>query len=174
MGNRIVLLQKALIALEKNIGKIQKVSSVYQSPAVGFQGFDFYNICIALDSFYPPDEVLEKCLSVEKFLGRKQKNKAVSYENRPIDIDIIFCENIVLKTEHIILPHPRSLQRKFVLVPLCEIAPDVLFADTQKNIRFWLERCSDKSSVQNKGMLVKDIIFYFWVFLGVNIYLSKS
>ena len=153
LGNRALFLKKALLKLEKNVGEIQKISSVYESAAVGFKGFHFYNIAIEMDSFYAPSEVLKKCLSIEKNLGRKPQNKIATYKNRPIDIDLILCENLILKTENLILPHPRALERKFVLVPLCEIAPDIIFSGTNKNLRFCSEQCPDKNILKNKGPL---------------------
>lgn len=145
LGNRALFLKNALSKLKKEVGNIHKVSSIYESEAVGFEGFHFYNICLEIDSFYAPLEVLKKCLFIEKNMGRKSPKNSLLYENRPIDIDLIFCENILLKTENLILPHPRALGRKFVLVPLCEIASEVIFSGTNKNVSFWLENCPDKS-----------------------------
>ena len=152
LENRALFLQKALLKLEKNVGKIQKVSNVYQTPALNFKGFDFYNICIEISSSKNPLQVLKHCLDIEKKLGRLPK-KSTSYENRPIDIDVIYCEKITIQNKYLTLPHPRALKRKFILVPLCEITGGLPFAGTEKTVSFWLKNCPDKSPIKNMGKL---------------------
>ena len=70
-------------------------------------------------------ELLDICEDIEKIIGRKTKSVNLNYSDRVIDIDILYFNNAQINTERLILPHPRMHKRRFVLEPLCEIAPKV-------------------------------------------------
>lgn len=144
LGDRLQHLKDALEAISNKIGDIQKISSTYQTSAWGFNSDDFYNICISLTTNINPDQLIIDLLEIETLLGRK-RNHQTGYSTRPIDIDILLYNEIILNKIDLTIPHPRMLERKFVLVPLAEIAPDVIHPITKKTITHCLTICNDIS-----------------------------
>ena len=145
-GRKLKNLQKAIYEIAESIGAIHKISSVYKSDSWGFKGNDFYNICIAVSTYLPPEELLKNILNIETKLGRKreQNNK---YTNRKIDIDILLFDDEIVFSKNIIIPHPRMLDRKFVLVPLAEIAGSTLHPIEKKTLTICLNNTIDTSEI---------------------------
>ena len=88
-GNKLQFLQRAVSAIFKQIGEVTAVSSVYKTPAFGFDGNDFFNACVKIKTRFSAEKTLEKLLQIEDILGR-QRTKSDTYENRVIDLDLIF------------------------------------------------------------------------------------
>ena len=145
-GRKLNNLQEAIYEIAESIGAIHKISSVYKTDSWGFKGDDFYNICIAVSTYLPPEELLKNILNIETKLGRKreQNNK---YTNRKIDIDILLFDDEIVFSKNIIIPHPRMLDRKFVLVPLAEIAGNTLHPIEKKTLNICLNNTIDTSVV---------------------------
>ena len=145
-GRKLNNLQEAIYEIAESIGAIHKISSVYKSDSWGFKGNDFYNICIAVSTYLPPEELLKNILNIETKLGRKreQNNK---YTNRKIDIDILLFDDEIVFSKNIIIPHPRMLDRKFVLVPLAEIAGNTLHPIEKKTLNICLNNTIDTSEI---------------------------
>ena len=145
-GRKLKNLQKAIYEIAESIGAIHKISSVYKTDSWGFKGNDFYNICIAVSTYLPPEELLRNILNIETKLGRKreQNNK---YTNRKIDIDILLFDDEIVFSKNIIIPHPRMLERKFVLVPLAEIAGNTLHPIEKKTLTICLNNTIDTSQI---------------------------
>ena len=145
-GRKLKNLQKAIYEIAESIGAIHKISSVYKTDSWGFKGDDFYNICIAVSTYLPPEELLKNILNIETKLGRKreQNNK---YTNRKIDIDILLFDDEIVFSKNIIIPHPRMLDRKFVLVPLAEIAGNTLHPIEKKTLNICLNNTIDASEI---------------------------
>jgi len=145
-GRKLNNLQGAIYEIAKSIGAIHKISSVYKTDSWGFKGDDFYNICIAVSTYLPPEELLRNILNIETKLGRKreQNNK---YTNRKIDIDILLFDDEIVFSKNIIIPHPRMLERKFVLVPLAEIAGNTLHPIEKKTLTICLNNTIDTSEI---------------------------
>ena len=145
-GRKLNNLQKAIYEIAESIGAIHKISSVYKTDSWGFKGNDFYNICIAVSTYLPPEELLKNILNIETKLGRKreQNNK---YTNRKIDIDILLFDDEIVFSKNIIIPHPRMLDRKFVLVPLAEIAGNTLHPIEKKTLNICLNNTIDTSEI---------------------------
>ena len=145
-GRKLNNLQGAIYEIAKSIGAIHKISSVYKTDSWGFKGDDFYNICIAVSTYLPPEELLRNILNIETKLGRKreQNNK---YTNRKIDIDILLFDDEIVFSKNIIIPHPRMLERKFVLVPLAEIAGNTLHPIEKKTLTICLNNTIDTSQI---------------------------
>ena len=145
-GRKLNNLQEAIYEIAESIGAIHKISSVYKSDSWGFKGNDFYNICIAVSTYLPPEELLKNILNIETKLGRKreQNNK---YTNRKIDIDILLFDDEIVFSKNIIIPHPRMLDRKFVLVPLAEIAGNTLHPIEKKTLTICLNNTIDTSEI---------------------------
>ena len=145
-GRKLNNLQEAIYEIAESIGAIHKISSVYKTDSWGFKGDDFYNICIAVSTYLPPEELLKNILNIETKLGRKreQNNK---YTNRKIDIDILLFDDEIVFSKNIIIPHPRMLDRRFVLVPLAEIAGNSLHPIEKKTLNICLNNTIDTSEI---------------------------
>ena len=123
-GDRLDFLQKAVDEIHEKIGGIRVISKVYETPAWGFEGNAFLNACIKVSSRFSAQEILDSLLKIETGLGRLRNSRA-GYQNRSIDLDILLFEEEVVHTENLRIPHPEMLNRKFVLLPLLEIAAEV-------------------------------------------------
>ena len=145
-GRKLNNLQEAIFEIAESIGAIHKISSVYKTDSWGFKGDDFYNICIAVSTYLPPEELLKNILNIEAKLGRKRKQNK-KYTNRKIDIDILLFEDEIVFSKNIIIPHPRMLDRKFVLVPLAEIAGSKLHPIEKKTLNICLNNTIDTSEI---------------------------
>ena len=104
-------------------------------------------MCIAVSTYLQPDSLLKKLLTIEADLGRERKNLNV-YSDRKIDIDILLFDDEIIFSKKITIPHPRMLERKFVLVPLVEIAKNTLHPIEKKQLYNCLNACSDTSSIE--------------------------
>ena len=141
-GNRSVLINKAIDEIEKKVGIIISRSSIYQSKSWGFDSNDFYNICLLIDTDIMPKSLLINLKKIEKSMGREDIDG--SYSDRFIDIDILFYDNITTDSEDLKIPHPKIEIRKFVLVPMLEIADDYVHPILNKTIKELYNDCSDQ------------------------------
>jgi 2-amino-4-hydroxy-6-hydroxymethyldihydropteridine diphosphokinase len=110
-----------------------KVSHLYFSKAWGRKlQPNFYNAVVAVHTRLSPEALLKQCQSIENKQGRQRK---VRYGARTLDIDILlYDKKSVVKSDKLIVPHPRLLERDFVLIPLLEIAPLVCMPDGSRVI----------------------------------------
>lgn len=145
-GNRIEFLQKAVNAVFEKVGRILKVSAVYETPALGFEGEDFLNACIKIETRFGPQTVLEKLLDIETELGRTRIGD--TYQNRTLDLDVLFYEQESIHTESLKIPHPRLHQRLFVLKPLADIAGDWVHPELNQTVSELLTICPDTSEIK--------------------------
>ncbi len=121
MGDRKSNLDKALDFLSQRL-RIGKISSVYDTEPVGnTEQPRFLNLVCQVSTSLAPAGLLAVAKGIEAKLGRKGGSNAP----RPIDIDILFYGDQVIKTPELVIPHPRLTERAFVLIPLAEIAPDL-------------------------------------------------
>lgn len=122
LGDRLAALQRGLEVLGGQPGiRLQAVSSVYETdPVGGPEQDDFLNIVALAESNLPPAELLRAAQSAEEELHRVRK---VRWGPRTLDVDIIDIEGVTSADPQLTLPHPRALERAFVLVPLAELAP---------------------------------------------------
>ena len=145
-GDRLDYLQKAIFEIHQNIGEITAVSSVYETPAWGFEGNAFLNACAAVSSRFSAEEILYKLLKIETFLGR-ERIVGKGYQNRTIDLDIILFEEEIIASEKLMIPHPQMQNRKFVLLPLAEIAPGAKHPVKKQKIKELLNTSEDASEI---------------------------
>ena len=143
-GDRWHYLREAVFLIDKEAGAIKATSSVYETPAWGFESDDFLNACIAIDTLYSPEILLRIILKIERQLGRATRN-ADTYEPRTIDIDILFYEDECIQSSTLILPHPQLHKRRFVLEPLADIAPGKVHPQLKKSVTGLLNECQDSS-----------------------------
>lgn len=146
-GDKFKNLQLAVDAIFERIGNIKLISKVYKSPAFGFEGDDFLNCCLVLESYLEPQKVLENLLEIEIELGRTRTN-AKGYEARTIDLDIVFVGNEIINTKTLQSPHPEMHKRKFVLLPLNDIASKVKHPKLDKTVSVLLQECEDDSVLE--------------------------
>jgi 2-amino-4-hydroxy-6-hydroxymethyldihydropteridine diphosphokinase len=147
LGNRLFNLQRAVLLLQKELGPILEISGVYKSPSWGFEGEDFLNACLSLETDKTPSEVLEILLKVEKEMGR-QRSEGAGYQSRNIDIDLLYYNSEIIQTDELTVPHPQMHLRRFVLKPLADIAPQFYHPVLGKDSRNLLQECKDKTSLE--------------------------
>ncbi|MDR3218706.1 MAG: 2-amino-4-hydroxy-6-hydroxymethyldihydropteridine diphosphokinase [Dysgonamonadaceae bacterium] len=135
LGDRSLNLLKAIALIAGRTGTLSAVSSVYETPAWGFDSEnDFLNIAVCVETGLSPLEILSATQVIEKEIGRSEKTQDV-YRDRLIDIDLILFDKLILQSKDLTLPHPLFHLRPFVLEPLCEIAPDVVHPVLQKTVK---------------------------------------
>lgn len=139
-------LDNAIQLIKIQLGNITKKASIYETPAWGFESTPFLNTCICVTTKLTTKEALINLQTIEKELGRKAKT-TTGYEARPIDIDIIYASEGVFNLPNLVVPHPLMQERKFVLVPLMDIAADSIHPLLHKNTRELLKECGDDSDV---------------------------
>jgi len=143
LGNRLQNLQDAVFLLGKEVGMPKKVSKVYESSSWGFDAPDFLNACLELETYLTPGILLEKILNIEKKMGRVRTQER-DYASRNIDIDILYHGNEILQSDNLIIPHPKLHERKFVLLPLADIAPQFYHPVLGKDTRNLIQECKDE------------------------------
>lgn len=145
MGNRGDNLKMALMCLEQWGILDTHNSSIYESEPFGKKDQpDFYNMVVKARVNCPPADLLTAILAVERSLGRERKEK---WGPRTIDIDILYYGSLVVDEKGLTIPHPGIAERKFVLVPLCEIAPDFVHPVLKKTSKELLMVCKDTGKV---------------------------
>jgi 2-amino-4-hydroxy-6-hydroxymethyldihydropteridine diphosphokinase len=145
VGERITNLNAAAAAISESCGKILTKSKVYETAAWGNENQpNFLNQLLVIETRLLPIDLLNQILNIESELGRKRD---VPNDPRTIDIDILYYNDLVLKSAALTIPHPRIGKRKFSLVPLMEIAPDLVDPDLNLSIREMYERCDDLLAV---------------------------
>ena len=146
--NKAEMLKKAIAFLASDLGEIVAKSSTYETEAWGYESTNtYYNSAVAVDSIHSPHNVLEITQSIEKQLGRINKTVNGEYTDRPIDIDILFYDDIIVDTERLNIPHIHICERRFVLQPLNDIAPKYIHPVNNKSIEFILSVCVDNTEI---------------------------
>jgi 2-amino-4-hydroxy-6-hydroxymethyldihydropteridine diphosphokinase len=146
LGDRAKNLDEVKIRIETSIGKIVAASSVYQAEPWGFKSEDdFLNMAICVETNLNPSGLLGRILMIESQMGRVRSGD--QFSSRGIDIDILLYENEIIDLAALKIPHPRMHERKFVLVPLCEIGSEVVHPVMNQTIESLLKSCTDSSKV---------------------------
>lgn len=143
LGDNESLLNEAVRHLQKQDCRIIRISGFYKTKAWGKTDQpDFLNAVVEISTGLPADELMSRILQIETEMGRKRQEK---WGPRTIDIDILFYGNQIIESEKLIIPHPQLHLRRFVLVPLNELAPDFLHPLFLRPIHQLLQECTDIS-----------------------------
>lgn len=148
LGNTKNFLTQAIQQLSAIFGQPILASSLYKSEPWGFEASqNFINQVIEFHTDMSPDEILNYTQKIEKTLGRQQKN-GTQYESRPIDIDILFYDDLCLETEQLTIPHPLLHHRRFTLLPLTDHWAEFIHPVLNKSINELTDECTDQSPVK--------------------------
>jgi 2-amino-4-hydroxy-6-hydroxymethyldihydropteridine diphosphokinase len=146
MGNRQQKMLQAIKHIERLIGKVTRQSNLYQTAAWGKTNQpDFLNQVIVVETNLTAAETMQTILTIEEKLGRIRTVKNAS---RTIDIDILFFNKEIINQKDLSVPHPEMPNRRFVLVPLNELSPNMKHPVLNKSIHQLLEICPDKLDVK--------------------------
>jgi 2-amino-4-hydroxy-6-hydroxymethyldihydropteridine diphosphokinase len=147
VGDREAQLRDALTRLAA-IGRVVAVSSFYETEPVEFTRQPwFLNCAVALETSKTPRELIAAILRIEEDMGRRRLQKKGP---RSIDIDILLVGSLVVEEPELTIPHPAMHQRRFVLEPLAEIAPEVLHPVLNKTIRELRDALPEGQTVQKQ------------------------
>jgi 2-amino-4-hydroxy-6-hydroxymethyldihydropteridine diphosphokinase len=153
LGDRKEYLRSGLHGLADRHVKISRTASLYSTaPRDVIEQPWFLNTAIEADTRLGPEDLLAACLQVEKDNDRIQ-DISTSRGPRTLDIDIIFYETQIIRTPVLAIPHPRFALRRFVLVPLVEIAPNFVDPVSGRSVKELLEQCPDEGTVIPAGKL---------------------
>lgn len=126
-GDRKALLDAARAACDASLGRVTGCSDYIETAPWGFSSpHPFLNAVLELETELSPIDILERTQEIERQLGRQTKSSAAGYQDRPIDLDLLLYDDLVLETHRLTLPHPLMHLRDFVLEPLQQLAPTLL------------------------------------------------
>lgn len=145
-GDRVQHLKAAISRIAAIGGSVLQVSPVYETAPWGVTDQpDYLNLVMQIETALPPHELLAAMQETEAGLHRVRE---VRWGQRTIDIDVLFYGNEVIDTADLVVPHPRIQDRRFVLVPLADIAPGFLHPVLQKTVAMLLAECPDELEVR--------------------------
>ncbi len=146
-GDRKAWIERAISMIEEQCGTMLIKSGFYETAAWGVRDqADFLNMVMAIHTVLKPEQLLETVLGIEKILGRHRDKK---WGPRIIDIDILFYDDVVMTSAELSIPHPFIQDRRFILVPLVEIAPGYVHPILNKTAAQLLSECPDPLEVRS-------------------------
>lgn len=145
MGDCCLAFLMASARLEEEGIRLIRKSSLFITQAWGNTNQnDFLNQVWIAETTLTPEALMATLKSVEGFLGRVNHEK---WQSRPIDIDILFFDDLIINNNDLKIPHPFLAERKFVLIPLAEMLPEMIHPEIKKTVQQILNECSDNSTV---------------------------
>lgn len=145
IGDKFLYIKDAILRIEEIVGKVLTISPCYETEPWGPVAQDsFVNCVIEIESNLTPGKLLNRLLHIEQLLGRERKLK---YGPRTIDLDILMMGRKIIQQKKLSVPHPFLQERKFVLIPLCDIAPQLIHPILNKTMLQLLAECQDDGNV---------------------------
>ena len=136
LGDKEQNLRMSIKKIEERIGNVVSLSAFYATAPWGFSSENsFLNAAVCVETTLLPLQVLEETQRIERELGRTEKSVNGLYADRLIDIDLLLYDDRVMDAEGLILPHPLMTERRFVMEPLSENAPDVVHPVLHKTMK---------------------------------------
>lgn len=146
IGDKKKHFDKAIGLLKKYVGPINSASGIYETAAWGKTDQpSFYNQVLKIETELTPSELLTEVNRIEAELGRVREEK---WGERVIDIDILYYHSLIIDKKHLKIPHPQLHNRRFTLVPLCEIAGELNHPKLNKTNSELLKNCTDMLEVE--------------------------
>jgi 2-amino-4-hydroxy-6-hydroxymethyldihydropteridine diphosphokinase len=145
VGDRFMNLESAASQLGKRVGNVLLQSSIYATAPWGkTDQADFLNQVLLVETTLGPEKLMQEILSIEKDMGRIRTERNAP---RIIDIDILFFNDEIINKPDLHIPHKEMHNRRFVLIPLLEIAPDLIHPGLNQSLKTLLADCKDNLSV---------------------------
>ena len=146
LGERAQFLQQAIDAIFSQIGHVSLMSSVYETPALGFEGPAFLNACCKIKTHLSAEDLLKELKRIETQMGR-EKVTTPGYASRVMDLDLLIYGEEHVNSKDLQVPHPRLHERIFVLQPLSEIAQGWIHPVLKSNVKDLLSVCEDSFEI---------------------------
>ncbi len=145
VGDRLTYLKKALNSIQWR-GTILKISPLYETSPYGFVDQPYFlNAVLLMETHLSAEQLLSELKHIEEEVGRKQR---IRWGPREIDLDIIFYNHLQLESEDLTIPHADFQNRRFVLQPLADIAPDWQIPGSAQTVQQFLNICPDKTIIK--------------------------
>lgn len=154
IGNRFKFLQTAINELNNEPGiTVVKQSSIYETDPVGYEDQAlFLNMVLKLSTNLTPLNLLEVCLKIEQQIGRTRE---LRWGPRKIDIDILLYDDKIINSHKLVVPHPRMIERNFVIIPLLELDENIILPTMNEPLRLFFSNQNNHKGVrkwkQNNG-----------------------
>jgi 2-amino-4-hydroxy-6-hydroxymethyldihydropteridine diphosphokinase len=146
LGDRAGMLERAIAAMNSAGISVVRQSSLYVTEPVGAPGQGwFLNAVVEAETLLLPLQLLHALLKIERELGRR---RLTPHGPRAIDLDILFYGSSVIRSRDLEVPHPRLTERRFVLIPLAQLAPDLRHPVSHKSINQLLAETPDRSEAR--------------------------